>query len=59
MGKKKWVTEKKEICFARNPKCPRCGASDTVAVSTTGIIQYRKCRVPICRASFKQLAVKI
>lgn len=29
--------------------CTRCGSVDTVAVSTQGNIQYRKCRAAVCR----------
>ena len=45
-------------------KCPRCGTFDTTAASTRGeimvegkpfILQVRKCRRAICRASFKAL----
>lgn len=33
-------------------RCPRCGASDTVATSTKGRIQYRKCLRAVCRYNF-------
>lgn len=33
-------------------KCPRCGATDTVAYSVHGNIQYRRCRRAVCRHNF-------
>lgn len=32
--------------------CPRCGATDTVAYSTKGTRQYRKCVRAVCRKRF-------
>lgn len=40
------------------PQCPRCGSRNTIAVSTRGVIQYRKCRVVICRWNFKAIVKK-
>ena len=46
----------KLVTLARDPRhCPRCGSWNTVAVSTQGRIQYRKCRNAICRFGFKAI----
>ena len=44
--------EKKAFAFPTKVKCPRCGALDTVAYSTKGRTQYRKCRRSVCRKTF-------
>lgn len=35
--------------FDRGRQCPRCRGWDTVATSTQGNVQYRRCRAPICQ----------
>lgn len=35
--------------FPNASQCPRCGSHDTVATSTKGNKQYRKCQRAICR----------
>jgi hypothetical protein len=43
--------------FPTRSRCPRCGSIDTVARSTQGRTQYRRCRVAICRGAFKVTGV--
>ena len=47
----------KRYVFPRqgNIKCPKCGLYETVATSTQGAIQSRKCTraIPVCRHTFK------
>jgi len=44
--------KKGRYLFPRSVPCPRCGAMDTVAYSTKGRVQYRRCRRPVCRRNF-------
>lgn len=39
--------------FPRSVPCPRCKVSNTLATSTRGSIQLRKCQQPICQNTFK------
>ena len=47
------ATERKQYAFPRANACPRCGATDTVARSTQGQVQYRQCTRAVCRSTFK------
>ena len=40
-------SEKPKYIFDPKP-CPRCRQYNSIAVSTQGNIQYRKCKTPIC-----------
>lgn len=35
-------------------RCPRCGSLDTERYSQDGATQYRRCRVPVCRETYKE-----
>lgn len=48
-----------EYAFPSKSKCPRCKSLDTVAVSTQKNIQYRLCRVAICRWKYTVLGEKV
>lgn len=41
------IKEKPKYIFDRKA-CDRCGQYNSVATSTQGNIQYRKCKTPIC-----------
>lgn len=41
-----------EYAFPTKSRCPRCGVTDTKAVSTQAGIQYRQCQRAICRKSY-------
>jgi len=48
-----------EYAFPTKSRCPRCGVSDTIAVSTAKNIQYRKCRQGICRQTYKVVGTEL
>ncbi len=48
-----------QYAFPRENPCPRCQAMDTVATSTQGQVQYRRCTRAICRENFKVIGQKI
>ena len=45
--------------FPSKSRCPRCKSLDTVAVSTQENIQYRLCRVAICRWKYAVIGGKV
>jgi len=45
--------------FPTKSRCPRCGTTDTVATSTQGAVQYRRCRRGICRHKYAVRGAKI
>jgi Zn ribbon nucleic-acid-binding protein len=47
------VEEKPRYVFKSPVRCPRCQAPDTIATSTQGEVQWRKCQRPVCRHTFK------
>lgn len=38
--------------FPSKSRCPRCGATDTIALSTQGNKQYRQCSRGVCRKHY-------
>ena len=40
------------FAFPSRSRCPRCGTVDTVALSTQGDVQYRRCLRAICRKRY-------
>lgn len=48
-----------QYAFPKVNPCPRCHATDTVATSTQGKVQYRQCTRAICRDNFKVIGQKI
>jgi len=56
MAKKK---KKKKFSFPSASRCPRCKSIKTLALSTQGNVQYRKCQVPICRHTYKVLGTEV
>ena len=47
------------FAFLTKYRCPRCGATDTLATSTKGDVQYRKCQRPVCRFKFSVRGTEI
>lgn len=45
--------------FPTRSRCPRCASTNTIAVSTQGGVQYRKCRSVVCRTSYKVFGDRI
>ena len=45
--------------FPTVSKCPRCGGTQTRAVSTQGNVQYRKCQAPVCRWRYTVIGTKV
>ena len=41
------------VAFPTVVRCPRCSSDDTERYSSRGRVQYRRCRRPICRHTFK------
>ena len=38
--------------FPSKSRCPRCGSLDTYVRSTQGSVQYRACRMAVCRRNY-------
>ncbi len=54
------VEEKVKYAFPTKSRCPRCGATDTIATSSPeGKFQYRRCRRAICRWKYTVMGTKI
>lgn len=45
--------------FQTKVRCNRCGSLQTVAYSTQGTVQYRRCLISICRWKFKVLGTLV
>lgn len=45
--------------FPTVSRCPRCRTTDTVATSTQGKIQYRRCLRAICRWTYQVIGKKV
>jgi len=41
-----------EYAFPTKSRCPRCGSTNTTRTSAYRDIQYRQCRMPVCRHRF-------
>ena len=50
---------KNEYAFPTKSRCPRCGGTDTRAVSTQNNRQYRECQTPVCRYKYSITGEKI
>lgn len=62
LGEKPVTDEKKEkitYSFPTQSRCPRCRTTDTIATSTQGKIQYRRCLRAICRHTYTVIGMKI
>jgi len=49
----KTETKKAEFVFPSRSRCPRCKATSTEQTATKGAVQYRRCRVVVCRYAYK------
>jgi len=56
---KKKKENKNEYAFPTKSRCPRCGGTDTRAVSTQNNRQYRECQTPVCRYKYSITGEKI
>lgn len=45
--------------FPTISQCPRCGGTQTRAISTQGKVQYRKCLAPICQKRYTVIGQKV
>lgn len=45
--------------FQTRARCPRCGGVNTIATSTQGRVQFRRCNNPVCRNRFKAAGVAV
>jgi hypothetical protein len=48
-----------EYAFPTKSRCPRCGGTNTKAVSTQGNRQFRECQTPVCRFKYSVEGTKI
>jgi hypothetical protein len=53
------VAELPAYAFPSKSRCQRCGALDTRATSTQGLIQYRECTRATCRHRYKVVGEKV
>lgn len=47
------------FAFPSKSRCPRCQSLNTVRTTDRGRVQYRRCRVPICRRTYKVIGEEI
>lgn len=50
--------KKRKYSFPTVSRCPRCGATDTIATSTQGKVQYRRCLRAVCRHTYHVIGPK-
>ena len=46
------TAEPKKYSFPSKSRCPRCHGTGTRATSTQGDVQYRECKVAVCRRKY-------
>ena len=52
--------KKKDVySFPTKSRCPRCGSTDTLALSTNGDRQYRRCQMAVCKWRYAVRGKKI
>lgn len=45
--------------FPTRSRCPRCGSLDTVATGKNQDVQYRQCRMAVCRQRYTVIGQKV
>ena len=51
--------KKVKYAFPSKSRCPRCGSTQTVTLSTQKNVQYRKCQMAVCRWTYTVVGGKI
>ena len=50
---------RRQYAFLTLSRCPRCKTTDTVATSTQGKVQYRRCLRAVCRWTYTVMGTKV